>query len=88
MSRKQKTSPSENQIAVQESRIPDIAIKAFSNAFKAAIAQGASVLVARNGELLEVSEHARTPVRSLGEYGHLKSGTRLKIRRQEDRASS
>ncbi|MGY4494021.1 hypothetical protein [Pseudomonas sp. TE3610] len=88
MSRKTKPLPSESQIAVQESRIPDIAVKAFSNAFKAAMAQGASVLVAKDGELFEVSEHARTPVRLLGEYGHLKSGTRLQIRKREDRPHS
>jgi hypothetical protein len=88
MSRKAKPELNENQITVQESRIPDIALKAFSNAYKSAIAQGASVLVAKDGQLYEVTETSRIAVRSIGDYGHLKSGTRLQIRKQRDQATS
>ncbi len=83
MSRKADKRPmTENQITVQESRIPDIALKAFSNAYKMAIATGASVLIAKDGQLFEVTEHTKVAVRSIGPYGNLKSGTRLHINKQ------
>lgn len=88
MLRKDRPELNESQIAVQESRIPDIALKAFSNAYKSAIAQGATVLVAKDGQLFEVTETTRTAVRSLGDYGHLKSGTRLQIRKQTGQVTS
>lgn len=83
MSRKAEKRPmTEDQISVQESRIPDIALKAFSNAYKMAIADGARLLIARDGQLVEVTENSQKVVRSLGGYGQLKSGTRLHIKKQ------
>lgn len=83
MSRKtEKRQMTEHQISVQESRIPDIALKAFSNAYQTAIANGASVLVAQDGQLLEVTRDSRQVLRSIEGYGHLKSGTRLTIKKR------
>ena len=82
MSRKSNKRPmTESQIVAQESRIPDIALKAFSNAYKTAIESGASILVAKNGQLFEVTKQAEKSVRYLESYGSLKSGTRLKIKK-------
>ena len=67
MSRKAEKRPmTDDQIAVQESRIPDIALKAFSNAYKMALANGASVLVAKDGQLFEVTENSSIALRSIG----------------------
>ena len=89
MARKQhKPSLTETQIVSQESRIPEIALKAFSNAYKAAIASGASVLVAQDGQLYEVTETEKKSVRFLEAYGSLKSGTRLRIKKQVSKAVS
>lgn len=89
MARKQqKPSMTETQIASQEARIPEIALKAFSNAYKAAIANGASVLIAQDGQLYEVTETDKKSVRFLGVYGSLKSGTRLQIKKQAAKAVS
>lgn len=80
MSRKAEKRPmTDSQIAVQESHIPDIALKAFSNAYKMALANGAAVLVAKDGQLFEVTEKSSVALRSIGTYGNLKSGTRLHI---------
>ena len=83
-----KRSMTEKQIAAQESRIPDIALKAFSNAYKTAIEQGAAVLVAKDGQLLEVSRKETRAVRPLEAYGSLKSGTRLRIKEKTAKAIS
>ncbi|WP_339430640.1 MULTISPECIES: hypothetical protein [unclassified Pseudomonas] len=57
MSRKAEKRPmTDDQIAVQESRIPDIALKAFNNAYRMALANSAAVLVAKAGQLFEVTE--------------------------------
>ena len=88
MSRKVEKRPmTDDQIAVQESRIPDIALKAFSNAYKMALANGASVLVAKDGQLFEVTENSSIALRSIGTYGNLKSGTRLHINKSSKRAT-
>jgi len=80
MSRKAEKRPmTDSQIAVQESYIPDIALKAFNNAYKMALANGAAVLVAKDGQLFEVTEKSSVALRSIGTYGNLKSGTRLQI---------
>jgi hypothetical protein len=89
MSRKAEKRPmTDDQISVQESRIPDIALKAFSNAYKMALANGAAVLVAKNGQLLEVTENSSVVLRSIGAYGNLKSGTRLQINKSPKRVTS
>ncbi|POA30943.1 MULTISPECIES: hypothetical protein [Pseudomonas] len=89
MSRKVDKRPmTDDQITVQESRIPDIALKAFNNAYKMAIANGASVLVAKDGQLFEVTEKTSVALRSIGTYGNLKSGTRLHINKQSSKVVS
>ena len=88
MSRKAEKRPmTDDQIAVQESRIPGIALKAFSNAYKMALANGASVLVAKDGQLFEVTENSSIALRSIGTYGNLKSGTRLHINKSSKRVT-
>ncbi|MFJ4196204.1 hypothetical protein [Pseudomonas sp. NPDC089534] len=80
MSRKAEKRPmTDNQIDVQESRIPDIALKAFNNAYRMAVATGAAVLVAKEGQLFEVTGETSTLLRSIDNYGSLKRGTRLQI---------
>ncbi|WP_242204737.1 MULTISPECIES: hypothetical protein [unclassified Pseudomonas] len=80
MSRKAEKHPlTDDQISVQESRIPEIARKAFSNAYKIALANGAAVLVAKGGHLFEVTAESSVAMRALGDYGNLKRGTRLHI---------
>jgi hypothetical protein len=80
MSRKAEKRPmTDDQISIQESRIPDIALKAFSNAYRMALANGAAVLVAKDGQLFEVTEKSSVALRTIGTYGNLKSGTRLHI---------
>lgn len=70
---------SEDQITAQESSIPNIAGKAFSNAYRAAIANGASVLIVEHGELLKVTKDTREHIRTVGVYGTLPVGTHLKV---------
>ncbi|MBK5530101.1 hypothetical protein JFT91_29020 [Pseudomonas sp. TH08] len=89
MSRKAEKRPmTDDQIAVQESRIPDIALKAFSNAYKMALANGAAVLVAKDGQLFEVTDKTSVALRSIGTYGNLKSGTRLHINKSSKQVTS
>lgn len=80
MSRKsQQKQLTEKQISAQESHIPKIAARAFSNAYKIAIASGATVLVVADGQLFRVSKTERVALRAIGPYGTLKSGTHIKI---------
>lgn len=80
MSRKsEKRQLTDKQISAQESHIPKIAARAFANAYKLAIANGATVLVVANGELTKVSNTERVVLRSLEPYGTLKPGTHIKI---------
>jgi hypothetical protein len=89
MSRKAEKRPmTDDQISVQESRIPDIALKAFNNAYKMALANGAVVLVAKDGQLFEVTEKTSVALRSIGTYGNLKSGTRLHINKTSKQVTS
>lgn len=82
MSRKlQKRIMTDDQIAVQEARIPGIASKAFSHAYRIALANGAALLVVRDGFLFEVTQETSVLLRSIGDYGKLKSGTRLYIKK-------
>lgn len=69
----------EKQISAQESHILKIAARAFRNAYKIAIASGATVLVVADGQLFKVSKTERVAIRSIEPYGTLKSGTRIKI---------
>jgi len=78
----------DDQISIQESRIPDIALKAFSNAYKMALANGAAVLVAKDGQLFEVTEKSSIALRTIGTYGNLKSGTRLRINKSSKQVIS
>ncbi len=80
MSRKSEKKPlTEKQISSQESHIPKIAAVAFSNAYKIAIASGATVLVVADGQLCMVSKTERFALRAVAPYGTLKPGTRIKI---------
>lgn len=80
MSRKTNKRPlTEKQICAQESHIPKIAARAFANAYKAAIASGATVLVVADGQLFKVSKTERVALRSIEPYGALKPGTHIKI---------
>ena len=80
MSRKTNKRPlTEKQICAQESHIPKIAARAFANAYKAAIASGATVLVVTDGQLFEVSKTERVALRSIEPYGALTPGTHIKI---------
>jgi hypothetical protein len=89
MSRKAEKRPmTDDQISIQESRIPDIALKAFSNAYKIALANGAAVLVAKDGQLFEVTEKSSVALRTIGTYGNLKSGTRLQINKSSKQVTS
>ncbi|MDX9679188.1 hypothetical protein [Pseudomonas zeae] len=89
MSRKAEKRPmTDDQISIQESRIPDIALKAFSNAYKMALANGAAVLVAKDGQLFEVTEKSSVALRTIGTYGNLKSGTRLHINKSSKQVIS
>ncbi|WP_339464421.1 MULTISPECIES: hypothetical protein [unclassified Pseudomonas] len=89
MSRKAEKRPmTDDQIAVQESRIPDIALKAFNNAYRMALANSAAVLVAKAGQLFEVTEKTSVALRSIGTYGNLKSGTRLHINKSSKQVTS
>jgi hypothetical protein len=89
MSRKAEKRPmTDDQISIQESRIPDIALKAFSNAYKMALANGAAVLVAKDGQLFEVTEKSSVVLRTIGTYGNLKSGTRLHINKSSKQVNS
>ncbi|MCL9799044.1 hypothetical protein QZR14_04365 [Pseudomonas sp. rhizo66] len=89
MSRKAEKRPmTDDQISIQESRIPDIALKAFSNAYKMALANGAAVLVAKDGQLFEVTEKSSIALRTIGTYGNLKSGTRLRINKSSKQVIS
>ncbi|WP_425327384.1 hypothetical protein [Pseudomonas nitroreducens] len=82
MSRKvNKRLMTETQIVSQESRIPDIALKAFNDAYKRAIASGASVLVAKDGHLYKVDSDSEISIGLVEGYGSLKSGTRLRIKK-------
>lgn len=78
----------DDQISIQESRIPDIALKAFSNAYRMALANGAAVLVAKDGQLFEVTEKSSVALRTIGTYGNLKSGTRLHINKSSKQVIS
>ena len=69
----------EKQISAQESHIPKIAARAFRNAYKIAIASGATVLVVADGQLFKVSKTERVALRAVEPYGTLKPGTRIKI---------
>ena len=62
-----------------ESYIPKIAARAVSNAYKIAIASGATVLVVADGQLFKVSKTERVALRAVEPYGTLKPGTRIKI---------
>lgn len=89
MSRKAEKRPMmDDQTSIQESRIPDIALKAFSNAYKMALANGAAVLVAKDGQLFEVTEKSSIALRTIGTYGKLKSGTRLRINKSSKQVIS
>jgi len=89
MSRKAEKRPmTDDQISIQESRIPDIALKAFSNAYRMALANGAAVLVAKDGQLFEVTEKSSVVLRTIGTYGKLKSGTRLHINKSSKQVNS
>ncbi|KHA75227.1 hypothetical protein PS925_00563 [Pseudomonas fluorescens] len=89
MSRKAEKRPmTDDQISIQESRIPDIALKAFSNAYRMALANGAAVLVAKDGQLFEVTEKSSVALRTIGTYGNLKSGTRLHINKSSKQVIS
>ncbi|CAI8903280.1 MULTISPECIES: hypothetical protein [Pseudomonas] len=89
MSRKAEKRPmTDDQISIQESRIPDIALKAFSNAYRMALANGAAVLVAKDGQLFEVTEKSSVVLRTIGTYGNLKSGTRLHINKSSKQVNS
>lgn len=80
MSRKtDKRQLTDKQISSQESHIPKIAARAFGNAYKVAIARGATVLVVADGQLFKVSKTERIALRSIEPYGTLKSGTHIKI---------
>ena len=80
MSRKANKRPlTDKQICAQESHIPKIAARAFANAYKAAIASGATVLVVTDGQLFEVSKTERVALRSIEPYGALTPGTHIKI---------
>jgi hypothetical protein len=80
MSRKTNKRPlTDKQICAQESHIPKIAARAFANAYKAAIASGATVLVVTDGQLFEVSKTERVALRSIEPYGALTPGTHIKI---------
>ena len=80
MSRKTNKRPlTDKQICAQESHIPKIAGRAFANAYKAAIASGATVLVVADGQLCKVSKTERVVLRSLEPYGTLEPGTHIKI---------
>lgn len=80
MSRKSDKRPlTDKQISAQESHIPKIAARAFANAYKAAIASGATVLVVADGQLFKVSKTERVVLRAIEPYGTLKSGTHIKI---------
>lgn len=80
MSRKSdKRQLTDKQISAQESHIPKIAARAFSNAYKIAIASGATVLVVADGQLFKVSKTERVALRSIEPYGTLKLGTHIKI---------
>ena len=82
MSRKKvKPQITEAQILAQESSIPSIAAKAFSDAYKVALSKGESVLVVRAGQLLKVSNTETLVIRPVETYGTLKAGTRLKTRK-------
>lgn len=69
----------DKQISAQELYIPKIAGRAFSNAYKIAIARGATVLVVAEGQLFKVSTTERVALRSIEPYGTLKPGTHIKI---------
>ncbi len=71
----------DNQIAAQESRIPALASRAFSHAYRIALANGAALLVVRDGLLLEVTKETSVVLRSVGAIGKLRSGTRLHIKK-------
>lgn len=80
MPRKSEKRPlTDKQISAQESHIPKIAARAFSNAYKIAIARGATVLVVADGQLFKVSKTEKIALRSVEPYGTLKPGTRIKI---------
>ena len=84
MARKsKKRALTEKQMTAQESRIPAVAARAFRNAFTAAIASGATVLIAQNGQLFKVSKTEKTFLRSIEGYSSIKAGTRLKITKKE-----
>lgn len=69
----------DKQISAQELRIPEIAARAFRNAYKIAIARGATVLVVADGQLFKVSKTERVALRSIEPYGTLKPGVHIKI---------
>ncbi|MGC6370814.1 MULTISPECIES: hypothetical protein [Pseudomonas] len=82
MSRKKlKAQITEAQIVAQESSIPSIAAKAFSDAYKVALSKGESVLVVRAGQLVSVSNTGEWVIRPVETYGTIKAGTRLKIKK-------
>jgi hypothetical protein len=81
--KKDRGSPPENSIVSQESRIPKIALKAFSNAYKSAKASGEPLLVIKNRQLLQITQDSEKVLRHIEGYGELKRGTLLKIRKVE-----
>ncbi|MFZ2321470.1 MAG: hypothetical protein WAW12_16555 [Pseudomonas sp.] len=84
MSHKPKKRPlTERQISAQELHIPKIAGRAFGNAYKVAIASGATVLVVSDGQLFKVSKTERVAIRSIEPYGNLKPGTHIKVTKKK-----
>ncbi|MBV4519260.1 hypothetical protein KVG88_04240 [Pseudomonas sp. SWRI74] len=82
MSRRREKQPkTEAQIVAQESMIPSIAAKAFRDAYNVALSKGESVLVVRAGQLVKVSNTESVVLRSVEEYGSIKSGTRIKVKK-------
>ncbi|MBZ9781555.1 hypothetical protein K9857_08320 [Pseudomonas sp. REP124] len=83
--KKEKPQKTEAQIVAQESMIPSIAAKAFRDAFNVALSKGESVLVVRAGQLVKVSSTESVVLRSVETYGTIKSGTRLKVKKNLNR---
>jgi hypothetical protein len=48
----------------------------------------AAVLVAKDGQLFEVTEKSSVALRTIGTYGNLKSGTRLHINKSSKQVTS
>jgi len=71
----------ESSIASQESRIPQIALRAFNNAYQMARASGATVLTVKNRLLLQITQDSEEVLRPIEGYGELKRGTRLQIKK-------